>query len=521
MSNVKDIGEHIVARVQELVGMPTPWHRALWNVGLCLRLDELLEASECLAQGMLSEQTLERMVSACKRVVGEDLAVTPSERSVICGALKSIPRHRGVDFQCLRDMQRRLSDQYLLRLATTFKDRPAVDLEQAASAIASFLLDASHSEEALHSWFKARRTDVRNGMSLSDLCEAAHHELAATGNRTFLVLVAFGRAPKMADGYPAEWLGKSEVASWLHGNKSSTTGLRIEGGLVLTLQAKDSHAAARQAIALTDGYESRHVIATGHSIAPLKSVWVEGIAEPFSHTSHQRGVRVKVLYRHNQIFQSSQMGSVDAAMELLAHLEGQSPAAAVAGGWAAIEALLGEPNNRSSAAENLAYLVACSLPRSELTALSYTIEKCWKDQAERFKGLDANKDRAQVVISCLINDQARGLPSLSDNAAISRMRALLANPNKRLHQLHSDICDAFLRLYRQRNLVLHGGMTTSVSLASTLRTVSKLAGAGIDRVAHAHYVQGIKPLELVGRAKVSMSLVDGSDPYACISLLER
>jgi|SRR5579871_294690 len=78
---------------------------------------------------------------------------------------------------------------------------------------------------------------------------------------------------------------------------------------------------------------------------------------------------------------------------------------------------------------------------------------------------------------------------------------------------------AFLRLYRQRNLVLHGGKTDGVALRASLRTAAPLVGAGMDRIAHAWYVDGLSPLELAARARISLDTVGSADSRKCVDLL--
>ena len=68
--------------------------------------------------------------------------------------------------------------------------------------------------------------------------------------------------------------------------------------------------------------------------------------------------------------------------------------------------------------------------------------------------------------------------------------------------------------YRQRNLILHGGMTGS------LRSVSKLVGAGMDQIAHGLYVNRLKPMELVARANIAIALADTKPPEHCAELLD-
>jgi hypothetical protein len=58
-------------------------------------------------------------------------------------------------------------------------------------------------------------------------------------------------------------------------------------------------------------------------------------------------------------------------------------------------------------------------------------------------------------------------------------------------------------------------------LLPSLRTASRLVGAGIDRIAHAAYVERTEPLQLAARARLSMSLIHPMDVEGCLDLLER
>ena len=101
------------------------------------------------------------------------------------------------------------------------------------------------------------------------------------------------------------------------------------------------------------------------------------------------------------------------------------------------------------------------------------------------------------------------------------MRKQLGEPSKELQTIRESIAETFHRLYRQRNLILHGGRINSVVLKASLRTVSKLAGAGMDRITHGHYVQTLRPLELVARANLSIALITRSKALDCVDLLEH
>ena len=249
-------------------------------------------------------------------------------------------------------------------------------------------------------------------------------------------------------------------------------------------------------------------------------LWVKGTTAPASIKEDSRGVGVRELFREDRVFSTEANQSVDAALELLAHLEGSSPPAAVAGGWAAIEGLLADPNDRASAADNLATLVTCSFPRAELTALSYRVQRTHPDDCMELEDVQTNRERSRVVAKMIIEGRMPEMAGVADQAAVARLRKLLSNPGPELQTIREAIGESFHRLYRQRNLILHGARLDSVALTASLRTAAKLAGAGMDRITHGHYVQKLRPLELVAKANLALALVNRESPLACVDLLE-
>ena len=87
---------------------------------------------------------------------------------------------------------------------------------------------------------------------------------------------------------------------------------------------------------------------------------------------------------------------------------------------------------------------------------------------------------------------------------------MVQTPGAALRDIRAHIESSVLRLYRVRNLVLHGGSVDAVALKACLRTVAPLVGAGLDRVAHAWYVEGLAPIELAARAATRVELVGTS-----------
>ena len=339
-------------------------------------------------------------------------------------------------------------------------------------------------------------------------------------SRDFEVLLAFRIAPRVQSRLPNVWLTGAAITGWLSENGFDTTGVRAAAAMVMTVRARDEVGAAEAARNEAERYSARALLATGQPLHYLSDLWVRGSACAASLSASARGVAVKELHREARVFATDVSQDVDAALELLAHLEGSSPPAAVAGGWGAIEGLLADPNDRASAADNLATLVTCSFPRAELTALSHRVERVMPDHFAELSGVDVNRERCRILAKIIIEDRMPALPSVADQAAVVRMKKLLANPRGELQTIKDMISDSFHRLYRQRNLILHGGRLDSVALAASLRTVAKLAGAGMDRITHGHYVQGLRPLELVAKANLALAVVSREAPLGCVDLLE-
>jgi hypothetical protein len=249
-------------------------------------------------------------------------------------------------------------------------------------------------------------------------------------------------------------------------------------------------------------------------------VWVAGESSPYTIREHARGVSIGALIREDVVYNKLRgEESMDAAFEMLAPLQGSSPIAAIASGWAAIEALLSEPNDRGGAADRLASIVACSYPRAELTALSYILAR--EDVAMKavLTDVSENRDRARLVAEAITQGQPFTLRDWSDRAAIRRVAHVLRRPNEMLNDIQTYVAVAFRRLYRQRNLVLHGGKTNAVALRACLRTASPLVGAGMDRIAHGYYVNKTTPLALAAQARTSLIRVDASEPMRTVDLL--
>jgi hypothetical protein len=517
-TSVNPIENLAVVRLLEFLSDNSPWNRSLWGIGIVLALDELYEACAVMAQGHLSEAAIKRVCSSLNRRIGLHPGFTDAEKKLLNQYLQQVPRPNSVAHYAISQISSLVSADYLLRwgrvvAAGKFK------VELFARSVAGHLLDAGFSGQYLRDFINARIQDT-NPFSLAQLCNELQQEMTDSPPREIKVLLAFGAKPMLRNGVPPSWLQGQSVIEWLRTHGFETAGVRAQVAIVLNVRARDMIGAAQVARGESDRYAARTLLATGHPLNRVPKLWVAGSAAPVDLDHDRRGVEVKELYREDRIFSADANKSIDAALDLLAHLDGSSPTAAVAGGWGAIEGLLAPSSDRATAADNLASLVTCSFPRAELTRLAHLVRQNFPNNYPELKSVSSNRERSRLIGNMIITNNMPTLPGLSDQAAVTRMRKLFRNPKVELEIIREVISDSFHRLYRQRNLILHGGKLDSVALTPGLRTVAKLAGAGMDRVTHGHYVQNLKPLELVAKANIALALVDAANPLACVELLE-
>lgn len=527
MLDVNPYAEHVSACLLDYFGDTAPWQRRLWTVGSLLALREILEGSEAVQSSVLHSKSFEYLCRTVEAVAGQDPGIgDEAERRLLQKVLRSELRAGGSDYLSLRQMLPGIESSYLERwsraLAVPGPQSPSP--ERAARSIAAHLLDAGFSGAFLHRWWRFKIHYYAQLQSLSQIVAEAHHQLVLQPPAEFEILVAFEQAPQPGDLRPEGWRTAAEVSKWLRNNDFDPRGVRQAGGLLFRPQARDVHSAVERVLEAIDRLIARVHLGTPSRLTFLPHVWVRGEAGPFALRRRGRGVEVGALARENQLYMDSGTSSVDAALELLGPLNDGPPGPAVAGSWAAIEALLlgpGDAGDRGVAGDRLAALVASSYPRAELTTLAYAHSRNVDDLlTQEIQAAPHNRARAEILAQALRAGQPLALTSDSDRLAERRIRELLAAPRPFLREVEQQISRTLRRLYRQRNLVLHWGRMNAVSLQATLRTAAPLVGAGVDRIAHAWFLFQTNPLELAARARIRLELLGSTAGSSPLDLLE-
>lgn len=534
-STVQDpYARHVLARMSDFfVDERGPWPRRLWDIGSVLALEEVWEAGHWQAHNVLTPATCDWQRNELKAILGKDAGLGDRDlRREITSLLSKPLPDPSPERRRLKEIIGHLRPGYLDRWTTAIavEEAARVKPERFSRTVAAHLLDLGYSGLYLRDWARGLKTAR---VTVTDIAESAA-ELARAHPQTFDVLVALDKVPRrdLAEAMP-NWLNKGKVGAWLREHGHDTAGFRTGGGFVYQLQALDALGAADQARQLVDRMTARSEFLRGRrgGVLPLPYIWVAGYSTPVPLEPPARGVDVLSLVSEGHLYKADSRERIDDALELAAASNRGALAPAVAGGWAAVESLLvhpddprgdGERSGKAVAADRMAAIIACSWPRAELTALAHRHQPAQPDAlSEAIAACTANRERARLVADALRTGGPEALAlRYTDTAAAQRMADLVQNPRRQLDEVNHAFRIAMRRLYRTRNIILHGGATQGVALDASLRTAAPLLGAGLDRIVHASYTEGLDPLDLAARAEVALQLVDGETGLSTVDLLE-
>lgn len=515
---------HVLARLLDFFRETTPWPRRLWEASNILALEEAIECGDWTRRRVLSSGAVSWYLHELERQLGPDRGLGDTQlRRELTTLLRSRLPTDGRERRRLIQLMPAIRRGYLERWAASVDSAKPPSPERLARTVATYLLDCGHSSGYLNRWAAGFRE--RPDATLEDLLHDACR-LAEQRDREYEVLIPFVSVPDHANlaSHLDEWLAPSAAAAWFTENGFEKPP-RQNGAFVYCFTVKDPVAAARAAGALVRRLEARRSYARGsayshrgsqHRLQPVGQVWIKGHPKPVPLAPPNRGVSVLSLESERTMYAVNHSGRLDEALELAAPLDNGSTATAAAGGWAAVESLLYHPGDeqdvtegRAVVADRLAAIVACSWPRAELTALSYRHTPVTADDlCRRLGDCGTNVERCEVIVEALAEGSSTPLVLTSPHeiAAAQRMKSLLANQAGQLRDVSMTMRGVFRRLYRQRNIVVHGGSTEAIALDSALRAAAPLIGAALDRLVHAQLIDNEDPLDLAARAENSLSL---------------
>jgi hypothetical protein len=322
---VNESDVHTATRVLDFFDSRSPWNRRLWNIGLSLTLREVLEAAEAVSAGVLSASSLNFLANVAQKIAGTDPgAGTDEEKGLLQHALKPKLRLRGLDYQVVLQQEERVRTAYLSRWANALRGPDPPGAERSARAIASYLLDRGHSSDYLHRWWKYRFRYEPGIRPLADVVDEAHLELALRTARAFDVMVPVSRAIRVTGAPPTEWRTPRQVSTWLRQEGFDLEGIRQDGGFLFRINAVDPDAAVARVSEVVDQIAARVMVGTRRDLMLLGRVWIKGETKKHQLNRVRRGVWVEALERENELYDAHSTGRIDAAIELLSHLQSSS-----------------------------------------------------------------------------------------------------------------------------------------------------------------------------------------------------
>lgn len=497
---------------------------------MSLRLREVVEyVDACLGEAVRNTEGLQFAVANAQREVAKDPGVAPlREELERCLTQTSATSKSKIDASArdeLDQLVRRVESEYCDNWHDAAAQTP---VEFTARAFAAHLLDLGYSSDHLFRWITA----VGPGLtSTQELATAAKDMISGMQMRSYEVFVPCA-APYDKPDNPAElvrWLKGDDAAEWLRNMVPAREHRRHAGGFLLRLDGRDPWSAVEAARVIIARAEARAKVSRPSNDSIHLKGWARIAHDERDYEIRPRPRQVEIgsLFLERAVYQfdGGLPSTTDDALELASYMESPSAGAAVTGGWAAIEALLIRPgeSNHHTAADRLAALVACSLPRAELTPLAYRhIENGSGDSLARsLQATDTNYQKVRLVEEHLRSGLRLALAAGSDVAAQDRILAIITNPAGKLRRIHEYVTESLRRLYNQRNTVAHSGSLRSAALGASIRTSLTLVGAGLDRIVHAQLKAGeqLAPLSLVARAETELRLVGGPGGRTLSSLL--
>lgn len=524
LSATSAYSRHVAARFSDFTNPKTPWSRRLWDLGTFLSLEELHDVGLWLDRQVLSPSAVQWLQRSLETQLGQDVAFGSRElRQQLTQCLRSDLTIRSDGRRRLRHIIDVARPGYLDRWATQVALEEPPGAERTARAAASHLLDSGHSLVGLRRWF----TD-RSGLSAFELLSEAA-SLVAVSPRSFRIWVPAIDLPSvetLADPLP-NFTRYADLHPPIAAQLRDGNAKPVLGAFDYMIEARDAERAVEVVVEVVERMRARARFAgSAGRVTVAREAYVETEDRFIELRVADRGAAIMSLVAEGQLLAvdpaktyAAERHAIDDALELAAPLNSGALAPGISGSWAALEALLTDAQDgdqkegKVAAAVHASRLAACSWPRAELTALSYQIDQrrgAGSELLDLLDGVATNRDRSEIIAERLRQDGRlplkRSWRIQSDAAAVSRMNRLLADPSRVLTQVSGYIEASLRRMYRCRNVIVHGGSTRGDVLDSTLRVIAPLVGAALDRLTHAHLVLGSEPLQLATRADAAIAM---------------
>lgn len=516
--NAAPWGDLFVHRLLEQIEPWTPWYRRSWEGGSLLALREFSSSLKWVPERVIAQGALDRFARRILSGLGNDAGLASlSVRQQLDGILKSKLNYSSQRHRQLDHLIQFTESKYFSSWKSEIKEHgDDLHVERASRYLSSAVLDRGYDGEWLRKYVHSLMRNSANALDIVEELEALFFK-SPIPHRGLVLIYKIPDHIELQES--PQWRSKDAALAIL----SDWRDQRVEedlivGSLEFEVEALDPGSATRIVAERIIRLENQLRFEPGE---------IKFTYDPFFRTAAgakrlaQRRKAIVLRSRtageklRNGIVLNGQPTALDDALQLASPLTDGPDILAVSSAWASIESLLTDPSDgdergfggKAVAADRAASILTAAWGRAELGRLSYLIEREGGVNQRLLSGLESvedTADRAEVMYSWLRSGNVIDFPDFRSQQACNRLTELAEDPKRTLNRVKTYIGHALHRLYRQRNMVLHGGDARPVGLESTLLCSGPLISAVLDQMIHAEQFHGVAPLELAARAEVGI-----------------
>ena len=489
------------------------WTSNLYEYGTIGLLGELLTAGKAASNGILSdgsfddlkEQAVERVL--CDRGLG-DVRMRGTLRNYLPKRASEF-RPSSFKYRAIQGLLPSLRGAYLANWCTElakeqYSSWPTIKKGDsteppvvAAGLIASFLIEEGVSPAYLSRWLDYRQTHSAEEIDLGNLI-SQFADLHKKGRKPIEILVLLEQTVNPEIRESLSLLSASDTKTWLQSNNfelSRGAASRLHGGLVLLMDVWDIDEALFKTGIFLSRVKDRARLNGWNAPMFSTSAWLKGVPKPkrLPEKRHNSLLGGYIVDSKSLILPSSE-NRLEVAMEFVEAASNSGGASAAGMLWAAVESLFSGPGDpaRVDAVTRASDVGVVAFVRYDLkNALATTMRhERQSSLVTILAGLDGPQRLAHFEKYLLDGDYSE----ISHQRILTRLQhtASLLSPDG-IAACRKKLQKCLRALYRQRNLVLHGGINDAPLLDSILRGAYPLVGAIVDRYAKDSQETGSDP----------------------------
>lgn len=512
-------------RLLELTSTKSPWQRRLWRGGTMELAQEFLSDSvRPGARGVAIDDRRRHLMEALRTDHG--VADFGKRIETLAKDISTETDEASHSWIALRHHLIPMNDDYLANWAGAFDSPPPnrpIDAEGAARRITAHILGSGMHKNSLHRWLRNLQS-TSAAVTPGDFLREADRRLKAP-EKVFTFCVPVDKKPPFevnSETAPG-WMTATETAVWKRRHAPDAKPARHQGSFLLEITARDVNAAADAARDVIAHLRTKFQLGSPNSIGIHPKMWSMQKRSDFPTTATNRMINLASFDRLGRLQDLTTADYLINTLALVEPLQTAAPHIAVMTGWSAIESLLVGPADRDDivAAKRFSLIIAASLMRAEFTWLAKTyIAENDDADARALDECETNIERAKRFQMLAFTRPDLALTNVTDNLALQRVRPALRNPRQEVARIAEILTREFTRLYRKRNMVVHGGQISGSNLHSISETLTPLIGAGIDRIVHAQLQFGVSPIELSAMAEARVEYLRPPDSHSDGGLLD-